>query len=291
MANKLKKYINYVKEAFFWPMHMIGLVTASVVTGALMVALPYLVPGFNPLFLLMALGGLEMLYLGFATNNGRFIRAINAKYADEINAFQKTRAITEYYNGMSAPRQRRFEGFTKKLDEIRENYQKMHGNYPEIINSFLKKISNLKFSYVRLLYMQDRSAALLERDKPETVEKEIAEIKSTMSGDPQKLKAIKEKRIGLMTKRIAGYQKAKENGQIVIAQLQTIEEMVNYIKDQPMAMKSTEADDTLIDNILFETEQMEETITDMESIMGGEMMVPDFGEMDGEGSGGERIKE
>lgn len=291
MAKKLKKYINYVKEAFFTPMHLIGLAVGTVVTAALMIALPMIIPGFNPLFLLMALGGLEMLYLGYATNNDQFIRAINAKYSGEIEAYKKTKAITEYYNGLSAPRQRRFEHFKQKLDGIREDYQKMHGNYPEIVNNFLKKINTLQLSYVRLLFMQDRSATFIDRDNPTALQKQIEEIKASMKNDSDKLREIKEKRIALMTKRINGFEKTKENGKIVNAQLQTIEEMVNYIKDQPMALKSTEAEDTLIDNILFETEQMEDTITDMESIMGGDVMIPDFGDMEGDGLPDDLVRE
>ncbi|MCB9232240.1 MAG: hypothetical protein H6581_11280 [Bacteroidia bacterium] len=264
---KIQKYINYIKEAFLNPIHLIGLSVATIGIVLLVFLLPLLVPGVNFLPLLLLLGGLEMLYLGVMSKNKRFIRAINAKYTKEIEEYHKSKAITDYYNGLTAPRQRRFEFFKEKLDEIRANYKNIHRDHPQIVNNYLEKINNLQLTYSRLLFMQDKLPAYLNKENPDQIRKEIEVLKKSMAEDSGKLRQIKAKRIQLMEKRIEAFGKAKENGKIIGAQLQTIEEMVQYIKDQPVALKSTDEDTVMIDNILFETEQMQNTISDIESIM------------------------
>ena len=52
--------------------------------------------------------------------------------------------------------------------------------------------------------------------------------------------------------------------------METIEEMVEYIKDQPMTLQNTEREDIMIDNLLFETEQTQQTMEEIESLMQSE---------------------
>ena len=53
-------------------------------------------------------------------------------------------------------------------------------------------------------------------------------------------------------------------------QLQTIEEMVEYIKDQPFTLQNTQQEDLMIDNLLFETEQTQQSLEEIESLMASE---------------------
>ena len=88
------------------------------------------------------------------------------------------------------------------------------------------------------------------------------------------------------------YLKVQENREIIEEQLQTIEEMVEYIKDQPMTLQNTEREDIMIDNLLFETEQTQATMEEIESLMQSEFypgVVDDF-DLDLE-SGGEVDKQ
>ena len=96
MKKKVSRFINYIKEAFLWPVHLVGLGVMTLITVAAFFILPEFTALEAPWQLFMMLGGLEMMYLGGMSKNGRFIRAINSKYGKEIDAFNKTRAITHY---------------------------------------------------------------------------------------------------------------------------------------------------------------------------------------------------
>jgi small-conductance mechanosensitive channel len=70
--------------------------------------------------------------------------------------------------------------------------------------------------------------------------------------------------------RMENYLKVRENREVIEEQLQTIEEMVEYIRDQPMTLQNTEREDIMIDNLLFETEQTQQTMEEIESLMRSE---------------------
>ena len=58
--------------------------------------------------------------------------------------------------------------------------------------------------------------------------------------------------------------------------------MVEYIKDQPLTLQNTEREDVMIDNLLFETEQTQQSLEEIESLMQSEFY-PGLGdEIEGE---------
>ena len=158
----------------------------------------------NSSIILMA-GGLELMVLSWISQNPRFIRAINAKYQKDIEAFQKTKTLVDYYNELTLESQQRFDKLRRRVKEVRDGFKK-----------------------------------------------------------------LKEKRLRLLEMRMDNYYKVRENKEVIEEQLQTIEEMVEYIKDQPMTLQNTEREDIMIDNLLFETEQTQQTMEEIENLMASE---------------------
>ena len=71
----------------------------------------------------------------------------------------------------------------------------------------------------------------------------------------------------LLPKQLCKLDLVQENKEVIEEQLQTIEEMVEYIKDQPISVQNTEREDVMIENLLFETEQTQQTMEEIESLM------------------------
>ena len=280
MATGISKYINYLREAFLNPMHLMALGVGSFIAlGSSLLLGNLFYSGGLAMLPFFGLAALEFFYLGITSRNPRFISNVNAKYGKEIEAYEKAKNVTQYFNSLSGPRQRRFDHFKSLLEEVKENHTRIHGNYPDIVNAFITKVTNLQLTYVRLLYMQDRFPAYLENEKPEDIHRQIADLKADMADDSPKLKEVKTKRLRLMEKRLTSFGKAKENKEIVSAQLQTIDEMAQYIKDTPVSLKNTDPETSLIDSILQETENMEDTINDLESVINSDYTVGDYGDM------------
>ncbi|MFK7969441.1 MAG: hypothetical protein AB8F95_03690 [Bacteroidia bacterium] len=246
---RIQKYINYVKEAFFWPVHLVGLTILTAITVIGAAAAP---TELASLATIMLGGGLELLFLGFISNNPRFVRAINAKYQGDIDAFYKTKSMVEYYNALSHTSQSRFDKLRDRVKDVRDNYKKLSMTPSStMVDSFIKKLNAIETSYVRLLYFKDKFPSLANEDGKQKTVSEIDKLNQELKSAKGRLKEIKEKRMRLLRLRMDNYTKVKENRDVIEEQLQTIEEMVEYIKDQPMTLRNTEREDIMIDNLLF----------------------------------------
>lgn len=264
---RIQKYINYVKEAFFWPVHLVGLTILTAVTVIAAAAAPTEVAS---LAAIMMGGGLELIFLGLISNNSRFIRAINAKYQGDIDAFYKTKNLVEYYNALSHHSQARFDNLRDEVKMVRDNFNKMSITSSSMIGGFIKKLNQIETSYARLLYFKDKFPASADKAGQEKTLVEIDQLNQEMKNASGRLKDMKEKRMKLLRMRMDNYSKVGENREVIEEQLQTIEEMVAYIKDQPLTVQNTEREDIMIDNLLFETEQTQETLEEIESLMRSE---------------------
>lgn len=270
---RIQKFINYTREAFFFPAH---LTIMAVITGLAALGI-LLIPEFfglnaeiiTPSIVFMA-GGLELMVLSAISNNPRFIRAINAKYQKDIDAFHKTKTLVDYYNELTLESQRRFDRLRKRIKEVREGFKKLNTSVPQLVNRFLNKLNQIELSYARLLYYKDKFPALGNDQIVHQTVQEIDKINQELKSASNRLKKVKEKRLRLLEMRMDRYYKVRENREIIEEQLQTIEEMVEYIKDQPMTMQNTEREDIMIDNLLFETEQTQQSLEEIESLMQSE---------------------
>ena len=274
LAKDIRKFINYTKEAFFWPFHLIGMGIMAIGTVMAMV-LMYNIFKFDVLGLGFVFGGLELIFLNLIARSRRFRRAINMKYRSELQSYAYVAKLTEQYNALSAKGQRRFEDFRTKLSEAKQNYLKLNERFPEIVRQYHEKIDVLQLNYVRLLSSFDRFPDLLAQDNPVNLKKQIEEIRGSMGDDSGKLREIKEKRIALLQDRIRNYHGLQENSQMVSEQLRTIEEMLKYLIEQPMVNRATE-DTSLIDNLLSETSDLHNTLVQVEEIMRADLSPPNY---------------
>lgn len=266
---RIQKYINYVKEAFFWPVHLVGFTILTVITVIAAAALGDVsFPAVASA--IMIGGGLELAFLGLISNNPRFIRAINAKYQGDIDAFYKTKSMVDYYNALSHSSQRRFDKIRDRVKEVRDSYKRLSMGSSTMVDGFIKKLNSIESSYVRLLYFKDKFPELANEQSKQKTLMEIDKLNQEMKTASKRLRGIKEKRMKLLKMRMDNYTKVGENRAVIEEQLQTIEEMVEYIKDQPMTLRNTEREDIMIDNLLFETEQTQTTLEEIESLMSSE---------------------
>jgi len=261
----MNKFINYTREAFFWPFHlslMAGLgAAAGVVAGAGLL---------TPMAALFLFGGAELMLLGTISQNTRFVRAINAKYQKDIDNYYKTRTIVDYYNALSYKSQSRFNKLKATIQEIREGYKKVSKVASPLINRFLTKLNSIEYSYVRLLYFKEKFPEHSQDDLMKKTRKEYNELLEEVKSSTGRIREVRIKRLKLLKRRLESQGKVKENREVIEEQLQTIEEMVDYIKDQPMTIQNTDREDIMIDNLLFETEQTQESLEELESLMRSE---------------------
>lgn len=274
MAKGIRKFINYTKEAFFWPFHLIGAGILATVTTAAMITLNNVL-NLDPSGLIFLAGGIELMFLAMITRSRRFRRAINMKYRAELQAYAYVAKLAEYYNMLSAKGQRRFEDFRKKLMDAKQNYAKLNERFPDLVQGYQRKIDALQLQYIRLLASYDRLPEVLKNDEPSVLRRQIDEIRMGMGDDSTKLREIKEKRIKLLQDRIRNFNAAIENSKVIEEQLRTIEEMMKYFQEQPLAERSIDGVE-MIDSLLNETSDLHNTLSQVEDIMRTDLQMPDL---------------
>lgn len=280
---RIQKFINYTKEAFFWPVH---LTIMTIITGVAALGV-FLAPELSSLLnmdstmliwsVILMGGGAELMALSAISNHPRFIRAINAKYQKDIDAFQKTKTLVDYYNDLTQESQQRFDKLRRRIKAVKEGFNKTSSAVPSLVNNFLNKLNAIELSYARLLYFRDKFPALTNETVIQKTVQEIDRLNQELKNASSRLRKVKEKRLKLLQMRMDNYYKVRENREVIEEQLQTIEEMVEYIKDQPITLQNTEREDVMIENLLFETEQTQQTMEEIEYLMKSEFY-PDLGE-------------
>ncbi|MCI4671597.1 MAG: hypothetical protein MRZ79_25870 [Bacteroidia bacterium] len=222
-------------------------------------------------------GGAELMTLSAISNHPRFIRAINAKYQKDIDAFQKTKTLVDYYNDLTQESQQRFDKLRRRIKAVKDGFNKVNTAVPSLVNNFLNKLNAIELSYARLLYYKDKFPSLTNETVIQKTVQEIDKLNQELKNASSRLKRVKEKRLKLLQMKMDNYYKVRENREVIEEQLQTIEEMVEYIKDQPISLQNTEREDVMIENLLFETEQTQQTMEEIEFLMKSEFY-PDLGE-------------
>ena len=249
MAEKNENIINYVKEAFMWPFHLVGLGVLALTGIGAMIAFPNFLH-LDPSGLLLGLAGAELGFLSLIMRSRRFRRAIQTKYSN----------------------QRRFETFRSQLTTAKKNYSRLNEHFPSLVSQYMSKIDALQMNYVRLLASSGRIPSLLN-DNPEQIRRQIEEIRSEMGDDNPKLREIKEKRIGLLQKRMQNYHKTIDNAKVVEQQLKTVEETMKYFMEHSASDTGSEETD-IIDNLLNETNDLHSTLNEVEGLYRTEMPNP-----------------
>ena len=88
-----------------------------------------------------------------------------------------------------------------------------------------------------------------------------------MSAGPERVQQIKARTRQVLEKRLERYQKALENRQLVEAQTETVEEVLQLLRDQSYSMRDPRSITEQIDGLVSSAEETERGVKDMEEIL------------------------
>jgi chromatin remodeling complex protein RSC6 len=253
--------VNYTKEAFLNTWNLVFLLVVAAVAAA--VGLTGLGPAWLLELLLVLGAGLELLYMGVMPRNSRFQRHVRSQKMAERN---KPLPQGELYRQLHRRSQRRYYKLRELKDEIRANYQQLSYASQGILNSHIKKIDGLLRSYLELLHQRERYRDLAENSTESSIRQSIEELKADMADDSDRVKAVKQRRLNVLQKRLARFRKASENLEIIGAQLGTIEDVVKYIHEQSWTLQNPKEVTMQLDSLLEEVEETQRSIHEIEDV-------------------------
>ena len=253
--------INYTKEALFNTWNLVFLIAVAAAAAALGVI--EFLPAWLPQLILLVGGGAELTYLGVMPRTERFQRYVRAEKRAERHQVPSQREIFSQLRNQS---QRRYAKLRKLKDQIQTNYQKLSYASQGILSSHVDKIDGLLDSYLDLLHQRERYRDFMDSATENRILESIESLKKDMADDPDRVQAVKQRRLKVLERRLARFRKAHENLEIVGAQLSTIEDVVRYIHEQSWTLQNPEEVTTQLDTLLQEVEETQSSIREIEDV-------------------------
>lgn len=257
----MNEEINYTKEALFNTWNLVFLI--SVVAVATGIGLLGAVPAWLPELILVLGAGLELLYLGVMPRHDRFQRHVRSQ---RIAERRKKPSQRELFSQLRNRSQRRYAKLRKLKGEIRTNYQRLSYASQGILDNHIKKIDGLLESYLELLHQRERYQDFRDSATEAQIRSSIEALKEDMADDAERVRAVKERRLKVLEQRLARYHKARENLEIIGAQLGTIEDVVKYIHEQSWTLQNPEEVTMQLDALLDEVEATRSSIREIEDV-------------------------
>ncbi len=253
--------INFYKEAFMSPLNLgflIFALVAALLTG-----------GVAANILLLFAAAAELLYLGTIPRSDRYKRLVRSrKIAERKREVKKDRDV---FRSLSKDDQKRYVRFRNMEKAIKDNFGKLPYSSQGILDAHLKKLDGLLDAYLNLLQLKERYVRFTERTGERDIVRAIDELQQEIQTDPPRVRAIKQRRMSILEKRLERFKKAGENLAIIGAQLETIEDVTRYVYEQSLTMQNPEEVSFQLDTLVSEVEETQASVEALEDAFGDPM--------------------
>ena len=207
----------------------------------------------------------ELLYLGTVPRNDRFKRAVRARKIEEHRKAPRDR---EVFRTLAKDDQKRYVRFRNMEKAIKDNYAKLPYSSQGLLKAHLAKLDGLLDAHLNLLQLKERYVQFARRTGENDIVDAIAGLRHEMQGDPPRVRAIKQRRLAILEKRLDRFKKAGENLAIIEAQLETIEDVTRYVYEQSLTMQNPEEVSFQLDTLISEVEETQHSMDTLDEAMG-----------------------
>lgn len=245
---------DYIKAALNWQYNWIGLAGAAAFAVVSASALP-----------LVLAAGVELMYVALVPQNSRFRRLVRSwKLAEEKK--EKQKRLNAIFLELPVEMRSRYSFVDQVVQGIRGNYARLSSTSQVFSRHMEDKMNGLLHGYLRLLHAAHTHREYLKTIFPEHVKKEIEGLEKSIASEPPKVQEINAKRVEILRKRLAKFEKIRENREVVDAQCAAIEDVLQLIRDQSVTMRDPEAVSAQLDHLVEDVEQTEQNVREMEEI-------------------------
>jgi len=274
---KSKNLINYNKEAFSLPMNLVFLSVMLLATiGSFMTNeffVKDLLPKMLPQLLMFTTASVEMTYMGLMPYNLTFRKAVDAKYARVTQALDQQFHSLQTLKALSNESLQKYYAMNQKKKQIEENFV-AHQTHGMFVEAYLEKLAFLESFYVELLHETELYHRYLNADSLNQLNTESKNIQDEIKKESsEKVNDMYRKRLDLIEKRKDKIKTVQENLKLATIQLATLEDTVNYLMEQSLTLNNPEEINYAIDSVLNQVEIHQSSISDIDSIVGGDMPV------------------
>jgi hypothetical protein len=204
----------------------------------------------------------------------RYQRYRRAKQLEEEKRQRKEVESAEMLRAMNPSERQRYHALEVLAGEIRQNYRALDPSSRILLEELSGKLDFLLLFYMRMRYSLARYDAYFATTDPRRLEERIAAIEREK--DTDRVQAVKERTKAVLMKRLERYKKALENRKLVDAQTETVQEVLQLLRDQSFSMRDPRTITAQLDGLVSAAEETERGVKDMEDILSAEreMLLP-----------------
>jgi len=259
VSEEREKEPNFLVEAFKNQYNLIGLVTAA----------GFAILSASPFPLLLA-AGLEMMFLPVME---RWERLKRAQALEAEKQQRKVNEVGDMMRALTPSERQRYHALETLAQEIRQNYKILDPSSRILLEELADKLDFLLKFYLRMRYSLVRYESYFATTDPKRIEERIQALDREMAKGPERVQAIKARTKRVLHKRLERYKKALENRHIVDAQTETVQEVLQLLRDQSFSMRDPRTISEQLDGLVSSAEETERGVKDMEEILAAEQEI------------------
>ncbi len=239
-------FFAYVSAAFKWHWNLLAVGAAagfSVLSGRPDVFMPLVAAG-------------EILYLGMLSTHPRFRRAIDARFVETTDRVSSEQQLQQIMDELPRAGLNRFTALKRRCEELSALARQLRGaasdrSYDEL---HLEALNRLLWTFLRLLHGRDALAKFLaSTDRSELTEdaehtrKQLESLQA--EGKRPELCRSLEDKLKTVSQRLANYDAAAENGELIDAELDRIEQKIAAVGELAIGARDPAALGAQVDGI------------------------------------------
>ncbi|MBN1355235.1 hypothetical protein JXA40_03085 [bacterium] len=245
--------INYFREAFFtaWNYGMLGVL--------FILGLPM---RFNVYYLFFALA-VELGLLFTISQNSRFRRAIRARRMADKSLPEATDTI-RIQKLLDEDHQSKLRKFTEISLQIKQNAGMADGPRSALLGVSLGKLDSMVNTYLQMLLAHHNYMKYLGQVDRDRIVRQIETIEKEIQGRNDRVSGLKMKNREILMQRLDRIDKARQNIEIVEAELEVMVNTLQLLRDQTISITDPQGISQQIDTVLANMKDTEDLVREMD---------------------------
>ena len=188
------------------------------------------------------------MYLAIVPQSSRFRRLVRSwQLADEQLKHQQR--LNEMLRNLSPEMQSRYIHCAQICGSVRANFAQLSSQSQIFLQQIDTSLQGLLNGYARLLVAAAQQQQYMKSTVRDEIKREIATLQKNMSGEPQRVQEINQKRIEILNKRLEKFDKIAENCKVVDAQIAAVERLDSLVHDVEQTEQTVQQVETIFSDL------------------------------------------
>lgn len=172
------------------------------------------------------------------------------------------------YDSLRVPSRARYTALTGEIEALQEEYRHDHRLDATLVRQRIERLSNLAWTYLRLLHTSEMLERFIESEDPAVLEQQIAGLEAELAalppgGSPALADSL-QSRLGPLTSRLQKRRDAAESHALTISEQERIAELVLLFRADHLASRDGGALSHEIDGAAAQLDRTRDWLRDLD---------------------------